>query len=72
MKDENLEGEILRFTYRADDDAAGADAYGSEVNAVYSRKFAKHYSVGVKYAAYSADELAVDTDKLWFWLGAAF
>ncbi len=63
---------LIYHDYRADDDAAGADAYGSEVNAVYSRKFAKHYSVGVKYAAYSADELAVDTDKLWFWLGAAF
>ncbi|WP_374973740.1 alginate export family protein [Spongiibacter marinus] len=63
---------LIYHDYRADDDAAGADAYGSEVNAVYSRKFAKHYSVGVKYAAYSADELAVDTDKLWFWVGAAF
>lgn len=58
--------------YSADDDSSGVDNYGSEVNAVYSKKFGKHYSAGVKYAAYSADELAVDTDKLWLWVGASF
>lgn len=58
--------------YRADKAGAGPDRYGSEVNALYSRSFAKHYSFGVKFAAYSADELAVDTDKFWLWFGAAF
>ena len=51
------------------------DDLGSEINAVYSRGFAKHYSAGIKFAAYSAGDAAagkVDTDKIWIWLGAKF
>lgn len=50
----------------------GGRSYGSEVDAVYSRNFAEHYSAGIKYADYSADNFASDTTKLWLWVGAKF
>ena len=46
--------------------------YGSELDAVYSRNFGKYYNGGVKYADYSADDFAVDTTKIWVWVGAKF
>lgn len=51
------------------------DDFGSEVNAVFSKGFAKHYSAGIKLASYSAGDSAtgkVDTDKVWLWVGAKF
>ena len=45
---------------------------GSELNLSYVKKFGKHYSAGIKYAAYSAGDIKVDADKLWVWLGAKF
>ena len=51
------------------------DDLGTEINAVYAKKFAKKYSAGIKYAAYSAGDSTagkVDTDKVWLWVGAKF
>lgn len=50
----------------------GDASYGSEIDFLYAVKFAKQYNAGFKYAAYSADSHAVDTDKLWLWVGAKF
>jgi hypothetical protein len=36
------------------------------------KKYGKHYSAGIKYAAYSAGDIKVDADKLWVWIGAKF
>ncbi len=47
-------------------DKGGAD-YGSEVDLLAARKFAKNYTAGIKYASYNADAFAVDTDKFWLW-----
>lgn len=61
--------------YSADESVAGMDDLGSEINLVYSRKFGKRYSGGVKFAAYDAGDAEfskVDTDKFWVWMGAKF
>jgi hypothetical protein len=43
------------------------DNLGDELNLLLVKPFAKKYKVGVKYAAYSADDFATDTNKLWLW-----
>jgi len=51
------------------------DDLGSELDLSYVRKYGKHYSAGMKYAAYSAGDVGagkVYTDKLWVWLGLKF
>lgn len=61
--------------FSADEDAAGADDFGSEIDVAYHRGFGQHYSAGIKYAAYMAGDDAagkVDTNKLWLTLGAKF
>jgi len=45
----------------------GSADYGSEVDLLAAKKFGKRYTLGVKYAAYSADTFKTDTDKLWVW-----
>jgi hypothetical protein len=46
--------------------------YGTELNLSLSRKFAERYELLIKYADYDADELFVDTRKIWLQLSAAF
>jgi hypothetical protein len=61
--------------YSADESTDTVDDLGSEINAVYAKKFAKNYKVGLKYAAYSAGDSTagkVDTDKIWLWVSAKF
>lgn len=62
--------------YQSDEkDGADQDDLGEELNLVFKRKFAKHYSVGIKYADYRSGAAAsgkVDTEKLWVWFGAKF
>ncbi|MBA6327060.1 alginate export family protein [Colwellia sp. MB02u-6] len=61
--------------YSADEATDAVDDLGSEINAVYVKKFAKNYKAGLKYAAYSAGDATagkVDTDKIWLWVSAKF
>lgn len=56
--------------YSADVTTATINDLGSEVNLVASYTFDKNYSVGLKYADYSAGDAAagyVDTRKTWLW-----
>jgi hypothetical protein len=49
-------------------DEDGLDA-GSELDVLLQKSFAKHYTVGVKFADYKADDefaSKVDTEKFWF------
>ena len=46
--------------------------YGTEFNLVANYKVNKHISTQLKYADYSADELATDTSKLWLTLNFKF
>lgn len=50
--------------YEADE---GSQDYGEELNLQAAKAFGKHYTLGLKYARYSADEFSADTDKLWLW-----
>ncbi|MDQ9091427.1 alginate export family protein [Pseudoalteromonas haloplanktis] len=66
---------LVYHDYSADEATPTVDNLGSEINAVFTRKFAKNLTVGIKYAAYSAGDVGagkVDTDKIWLWLGAKF
>jgi hypothetical protein len=65
-------GAKLLARYHDFDTERGEGDLGSEVDLMASYTFLKHYTAGVKYAAYDADEFAVDTDKLWLWLEAKF
>jgi len=50
----------------------GSKSYGSEIDLLIAKKFAKIYSGGVKYANYMADDHSVDTSKIWLWAGISF
>ena len=48
------------------------DDFGSEVNLLAVKPFAKKYTIGLKYAAYTAPDnttliATTDTDKIWLW-----
>jgi Alginate export len=63
---------VIYHEFEADEETDTLDDLGDEIDVVYSRKFGKHYNAGIKYAAYSAGDVKVDTDKLWFWVGVTF
>jgi hypothetical protein len=66
---------VIYHNFNADEASQTVDDFGSEINAVYSKKFSKHYTAGIKFSAYSAGDAAtgkVDTDKLWLWVNAKF
>lgn len=66
---------MVYHDFSADDSSATVDDLGSEINAVYTKKYGKNYSAGIKFASYSAGDSAagkVDTDKLWLWVNAKF
>ena len=55
--------------YEPDDSDSSFDEYGTEINLLAAKKFAKHYTVGVKYADFNAkDDFRGDEDKSVFWL----
>jgi hypothetical protein len=58
--------------FDADDASDTVDDLGSELDLSYVKKYAEHYTLGIKYAAYSAGDIKVDTDKVWVWLGINF
>lgn len=63
---------VIYHTFDADEDTSALDELGAELDISYARKFGKHYNAGVKYAAYNAKDFAVDTDKIWVWVGLSF
>ena len=66
---------IIYHKFDTDEASAIVEDLGSEINAVYTKNFTKHYSAGIKLASYSAGDFAsgkVDTDKVWLWLNAKF
>ncbi len=68
-------GGNLSVTYHDFSAEEGSGDYGSEVDAVYAKGFAKNYKAGIKLASYSAGDAGtgkVDTDKIWLFVSAAF
>jgi hypothetical protein len=67
-----VSGVKLTATYHDfSSDVNGRD-YGSEIDLAAAYKVNSTYSVLLKYAGYSADEVSVDTNKIWLQLGAKF
>jgi hypothetical protein len=64
-------GTTLQAAYHRFDADRGSADYGSEINLMASRPFGK-VNLMAKYARYSADELAVDTEKVWLMAQVAF
>ena len=50
--------------YSADE---GSADYGTEINLLAVKKISTRYTVGAKFAGYSADTFSTDTDKFWLW-----
>lgn len=63
---------IVAHDFSADDASSTVDDLGSEIDASYAKAINKKFKVGIKYAAYSAGDINVDTDKIWVWLEAKF
>lgn len=66
---------LVYHDFEADDSSATVSDLGDEIDAVFSLPIDKHYTVGVKYAAYSAGDAGagkVDADKVWLWANAKF
>ena len=61
--------------FTADESSATVDDLGDEIDAVFTLPIDKNYTIGVKYAVYSAGDTGagkVDTDKVWLWANAKF
>jgi len=52
--------------------AAVGGSYGRELDLQISKKISKNYYAGLKFADYNARGFSVDTQKIWFTLGANF
>ena len=66
---------VVYHDFEADEETAVIDDLGHELDLVYTRKIAKHYRMGVKWASYGSGDSAVgkvDADKVWLWVGASF
>jgi hypothetical protein len=63
---------VVYHDFEADKASDTIDELGSEIDMSYARKYGKHYSAGVKYAAYSGASDRKDADKLWLWVGIKF
>lgn len=71
----NFAGGNWLFVYHnfdADEASATVDDLGSEINVQYTTKVAEKFTLGVKYANYSAGDIKADADKLWVWVGTKF
>jgi len=51
---------------------SGSSDYGTEWNAMLTKKFADHYTLQIAYADYDADEFKVDTKKFWLQFTVAY
>lgn len=66
---------VIYHEFEADDSSVTVNDLGSEIDAVFSMPIQTNYTIGVKYAAYSAGDAGagkVDTDKIWLWANAKF
>ena len=66
---------VAYHKFDADEASVTTDDLGSEIDAVYSKRFTKNYTAGLKIAAYSVGDTTagkVDTNKVWVWLNAKF
>jgi hypothetical protein len=67
-----VNGIKLSATYHDLSSDVGSTNYGSEIDVAAGYSFNKNYSVLVKLASFSADDVGTDTDKLWVQVAANF
>jgi len=60
---------LVYHDFQADE---GSADYGTEFDAMVSKKFYDHYTLMAAYGNYNADELHTDTEKIWVSLTVAF
>ncbi len=73
--DERFLGDSTHSPRKANCERANqnGDDFGSEVNLSAIRKFADRYTVGVKYASFTAGKISqADSDKIWLWAEVSF
>ena len=70
--DTGLGGTLFKLVYHDFSSDVGGNSFGSEWDALISKKVTKHITASVKAAFYNADGFATDTTKVWFTLGAKF
>ncbi|MCW8866256.1 MAG: alginate export family protein [Colwellia sp.] len=63
---------VVYHDFSADESSDTVDDLGSEIDAVYTKAINKTFKAGIKYAAYNAGDIKVDTDKVWVWVSAKF
>ena len=61
--------DLIYHDFQADE---GGSDYGTEFDAMLTKKFASHYTLQAKYANYNADEYKTDTQKFWLQFTVAF
>lgn len=59
-------------SFGADDSSSAAQDLGTEINVQYVKPLSKKTKLGIKYATYSAEDIKVDTNKLWMWANVSF
>jgi hypothetical protein len=69
--DSALKGLKFDATYH-DFNADIGGNYGSEIDLQVTKKFGKNYYTAIKFADYNAAGFAVDTQKIWFTIGANY
>jgi len=67
-----VNGVKLMVVYRDFSSDVNSVDYGNELGLQATYAIDEHYSVGAKFASYSADDFGVDTDKAWLWAGVKF
>jgi hypothetical protein len=63
-------GAKLIVSYHDFETDEGSTDAGDEFDILLAKKFAKHYTVGAKYADFDAGDASlgkVDTEKFWLW-----
>jgi len=64
-----IKADLIYHDFQADE---GGSDYGSEFNAMLTKKIGSHYTLQAVYADYKADEYKVDTEKFWLQITVAF
>ena len=67
-----LGGTLFKLVYHDFSSDVGNSSYGSEIDALISKKVSKNITASVKAAFYNADGFATDTNKVWFTMAAKF
>tara|TARA_R110001592_G_scaffold355991_1_gene657222 strand:+ start:14049 stop:14417 length:369 start_codon:yes stop_codon:yes gene_type:complete len=72
LADIDFKDHLVNVSYNTGVGKVTAYSYLLEVDNGTDNAYQEDETAGIKYAAYSAGDILVDTDKVWLWLGAKF